>query len=175
KPAVNLDEIPISQWNRDDVAQWFQQNKIMPELYKLYQFEDGSELLTYAATILDENVLTLEQQLYSQAYSQANNGKVLLTPPFSRFTNALRKLHYDTKLKMQKSPIVVEPIVMNASNSIGDQKDQNEDGLFNRFINAVAYKHRPNRETIEPNNKIPKLAHLFYLTNKLHRNTEEYL
>ncbi|CAF4648696.1 unnamed protein product, partial [Rotaria magnacalcarata] len=34
--------------------------------------------------------------------------------------------------------------------------------------------HRPNRETIEPNNKIPKLAHLFYITKKLHRNNEEY-
>lgn len=56
-----------------------------------------------------------------------------------------------------------------------DQKDQNEDGLFNRFIIAVAYKYRPNRETIEPNNKIPKLSHLFYLTKKLHRNTEEYI
>lgn len=39
---------------------------------------------------------------------------------------------------------------------------------------AVAFKHRPNRETIEPNDKIPKLAHLFYLTKKLHRNAEEY-
>ncbi|CAF3310139.1 unnamed protein product [Rotaria socialis] len=56
-----------------------------------------------------------------------------------------------------------------------DQKDRNEDGLFNRFIIAVAYKYRPNRETIEPNNKIPKLSHLFYLTKKLHRNTEEYV
>ncbi|CAF1475234.1 unnamed protein product [Rotaria sp. Silwood1] len=93
----------------------------MPELYKLYQFEDGPELLTYAATILDENVLKLEQQLYSQAYSQANDGKVLLTPPFSRFTNALRKLHYDTELKMQKSAIGAEPIIMNASNSVGVQ------------------------------------------------------
>lgn len=55
-----------------------------------------------------------------------------------------------------------------------DQKDQNEDGLFNRFLIAVAYKHHPNRETIEPNNKIPKLAHLFYLTKKLHGNPEEY-
>ena len=56
-----------------------------------------------------------------------------------------------------------------------DQRDQNEGGLFNRFIIAVSYKHRPNRETIEPNNKIPKLAHLFYITKKLHRNTEEYI
>ncbi|CAF1031523.1 unnamed protein product [Adineta steineri] len=56
-----------------------------------------------------------------------------------------------------------------------DQKDQNDDGLFNRFLIAVAYKHRPNREIIEPNKKIPKLGHLFYLTKKLHRNTEEYI
>ncbi|CAF1497803.1 unnamed protein product, partial [Adineta steineri] len=56
-----------------------------------------------------------------------------------------------------------------------DQKDQNDDGLFNRFLIAVAYKHRPNREIIEPNQKIPKLGHLFYLTKKLHRNTEEYI
>ncbi|CAF1261540.1 unnamed protein product [Rotaria sordida] len=117
KPAINLDEKPISQWNKDDVAQWFQQNKIMLELYKLYQFEDGLELLTYAATILDDNVLKSEQQLYSQAYSQANNGKVLLTPPFSRFMNALRKLHNDAELKTQKSTIVVEPIIMNGSSS----------------------------------------------------------
>ncbi|CAF1671011.1 unnamed protein product [Rotaria magnacalcarata] len=55
-----------------------------------------------------------------------------------------------------------------------DLKDQNDDGLFNRFLIAIAYKHRPNRETIEPNNKIPKLAHLFYITKKLHRNNEEY-
>ncbi|CAF1391213.1 unnamed protein product [Rotaria sordida] len=121
KSAINLDEKPISQWNRDDVAQWFQQNKIMPELYKLYEFEDGPELLTYARTILNENVLKLEQQLYSQAYSQTNNGKVLLTPPFLRFTNALRKLHYDAELKMQKSTIVVEPIIMNASNTVGSK------------------------------------------------------
>ncbi|CAF2253308.1 unnamed protein product [Rotaria magnacalcarata] len=62
-----------------------------------------------------------------------------------------------------------------ASLKCQDQKDHAEDGLFNRFIIAVAYKHRPNRETIEPNDKIPKLAHLFYLTKKLHRSTEEYV
>ncbi|CAF4184513.1 unnamed protein product [Rotaria magnacalcarata] len=50
-----------------------------------------------------------------------------------------------------------------ASLKCQDQKDQAEDGLFNRFIIAVPYKHRPNRETIEPNDQIPKLAHLFYL------------
>jgi hypothetical protein len=56
-----------------------------------------------------------------------------------------------------------------------EQKDQNDDGLFNRFLIAVAFKYRPNRETIEPNDQIPKLAHLFYLTKKLHRNTVEYV
>ncbi|CAF3370765.1 unnamed protein product [Rotaria sp. Silwood2] len=53
-------------------------------------------------------------------------------------------------------------------------QDQNDDGLFNRFLIAVAYKNRPNRDIVEPNNKIPKLTHLFYITKKLHRNIEEY-
>jgi len=55
-----------------------------------------------------------------------------------------------------------------------DQKDLNDDGLFNRFLIAVAYKNKPNRNIIEPDVKIPKLGHLFYLTKKLHRNIEEY-
>ncbi len=56
-----------------------------------------------------------------------------------------------------------------------DQKDQNDDGLFNRFLISVAFKYRPNRETVEPNDQIPKLGHLFYLTKKLHRNAVEYV
>ncbi|CAF1477013.1 unnamed protein product [Adineta ricciae] len=53
-------------------------------------------------------------------------------------------------------------------------KEGNEDGLFNRFLIAIAYKHRPNRESIAANDKVPKLPHLFFLTRKLHRNIEEY-
>ena len=45
-------------------------------------------------------------------------------------------------------------------------KEATEDGLFNRFLIAIAYKHRPNRETAEANDKIPKLGHLFFLTKK---------
>ena len=56
-----------------------------------------------------------------------------------------------------------------------DQRDQNDDGLFNRFLIAVAYKYRPSRESIEINDQIPKLAHLFYLTKKRHRNPVEYV
>lgn len=56
-----------------------------------------------------------------------------------------------------------------------DQRDQNDDGLFNRFLIAIAYKYRPSRESIETNDQIPKLAHLFYLTKKLHRNAVEYV
>jgi hypothetical protein len=53
--------------------------------------------------------------------------------------------------------------------------DQNEEGLFVRFLIAVAFKHRPLPDTVEANDKIPKLNHLFYLTKKLHQNTEEYV
>ncbi|CAF1368144.1 unnamed protein product [Rotaria sordida] len=53
-------------------------------------------------------------------------------------------------------------------------QDQNDDGLFNRFLIAIAYKNRPNRDMVESDNKIPKLTHLFYITKKLHHNIEEY-
>jgi hypothetical protein len=56
-----------------------------------------------------------------------------------------------------------------------DLKEATEDGLFNRFLIAIAYKHRPNRETVGASDKIPKLGHLFFLTKKLHRNIEEYI
>lgn len=55
-----------------------------------------------------------------------------------------------------------------------EQRDQNDDGLFNRFLIAVAYKHRPLRETPNSNVQIPKVTHLFYLTKKLHANETIY-
>ena len=66
-------------------------------------------------------------------------------------------------------------ILLGVSVKSSDPRDQNDDGLFNRFLIAVAYKYRPNRESIETNDQIPKLAHLFYLTKKLHKNTVEYV
>lgn len=56
-----------------------------------------------------------------------------------------------------------------------DNKEPSEDGLFNRFIIAVAYKHRPSRERPEKNQQIPSLSHLFYITKKLHdKSPQEY-
>jgi hypothetical protein len=63
------------------------------ELCGLYDFEDGNELLTYAPSVLTDAKSQYEYQICSRAYSQANNGKILLTNKFTRFVNALQKLY----------------------------------------------------------------------------------
>lgn len=56
-----------------------------------------------------------------------------------------------------------------------ENKEPNEDGLFNRFLIAVAYKNRPVRDRPEKNERIPTLSHLFYLTKKLHdKSPQQY-
>ncbi|CAF3678229.1 unnamed protein product [Rotaria sp. Silwood1] len=50
----------------------------------------------------------------------------------------------------------------------------NDDGLFNRFLISVGYKQKPHRDCPPPDNKIPKLAHLFFYTHQLHKQTREY-
>ncbi|CAF2824721.1 unnamed protein product [Rotaria sp. Silwood2] len=52
--------------------------------------------------------------------------------------------------------------------------ETNDDGLFNRFLISVGYKQKPNRDCPPPDNKIPKLEHLFYYTHQLHKQTREY-
>ncbi|CAF3137818.1 unnamed protein product [Rotaria sp. Silwood2] len=52
--------------------------------------------------------------------------------------------------------------------------ESNDDGLFNRFLITVAFKRKPKRDCVPPDNKIPKLSHLFYYTNQLHKQTQEY-
>lgn len=56
-----------------------------------------------------------------------------------------------------------------------ENKEPCEDGLFNRFLIAVAYKNRPVRDRPEKNEKIPTLSHLFYLNKKLHdKSPQQY-
>jgi hypothetical protein len=50
----------------------------------------------------------------------------------------------------------------------------NDDGLFNRFLVAVAFKRTPIRDCAPPDNTIPKLSHLFFYTKLLHKDEQEY-
>ncbi len=52
--------------------------------------------------------------------------------------------------------------------------ESNDDGLFNRFLISVGFKRKPNRDCPPPDNKIPKLVHLFYYTHQLHKQQQEY-
>lgn len=52
--------------------------------------------------------------------------------------------------------------------------ESNDDGLFNRFLFATAFKRVPVQDCPSPSDAIPKLAHLFYLTSILHKNQMEY-
>ncbi len=106
---INLDEKPVSEWNKEYVFQWFQQNEILPELYKLHPFKDGSELLNYATRILNEQKVDAHCNNYSQAYTQTSNGKILLIPQFLRFVDALRKLYNDNESKSRME--VVQPFI----------------------------------------------------------------
>ena len=52
--------------------------------------------------------------------------------------------------------------------------ETNDDGLFNRFIFAVAFRRTPMENCPAPADVIPKLAHLFYLTRLLHKEQLDY-
>ncbi|CAF0891190.1 unnamed protein product [Rotaria sordida] len=113
KPTINLFEKPIRAWKSDDVAQWFQQNRILPELCVLYDFDDGSELLNYYNNISTDEKSNTQYQIYSQAYSQENNGKILLPHQFTRFVTALRKLYIEHDPKSETT--ATQPIIYTSS------------------------------------------------------------
>ena len=92
-PTIDLFQKPIDQWNKADIIIWFQQNKILPEICTLYDFEDGNELLMYVPSVSTDEKSKYEYQICSQAYSQANNGKILMTHKFARFVNVLKRIY----------------------------------------------------------------------------------
>ncbi len=91
--TIDLSQKPIDQWNKTDITIWFQQNKILPKICALYDFEDGNELLMYVPSVSTDEKSKYEYQICSQAYSQANNGKILMTHKFARFVNALKRIY----------------------------------------------------------------------------------
>ncbi|CAF2900118.1 unnamed protein product [Rotaria sp. Silwood2] len=111
--AINLFEKPIRAWKSDDLAHWFQQNRILPKLCTLYDFDEGSELLNYYNNISTDEKSNIQYQIYSQAYSQENNGKILLPHQFARFVTALRKLYIEHDLKSKTA--AAQPVINSSS------------------------------------------------------------
>ena len=85
----------INQWNKNNVKQWFDENGIMIELYSMCQFDDGSELFSFAKILLEDE--TAQYKSYSAEFSKLHNGRTLLLHQFNKFANALRKLYNEQK------------------------------------------------------------------------------
>jgi hypothetical protein len=92
RPKTNLSQKPVEQWVKSDIKQWFQENKTSMDLYNLYQFEDGNQLLSYAASLSNDEKIELQRQMYSDEFADVYKGKRLLPHQFTTFANALRKL-----------------------------------------------------------------------------------
>ncbi|CAF1003448.1 unnamed protein product [Didymodactylos carnosus] len=96
---------PVEQWNKNDVSQWFEYNEILVEIQDLYKFKDGSELLSYAPSLLADE--KLQYQIYSKTFSKKNNGEDLLPHEYTKFVNALRKLYEKTIEKSKPVKVAV--------------------------------------------------------------------
>ena len=61
-------------------------------LCKLYNFENGTQLLNYASIFSNDDEIELQRQIYYDAFAEMYNGKRLLPHRFITFAYALRKL-----------------------------------------------------------------------------------
>ncbi|CAF1478853.1 unnamed protein product [Adineta steineri] len=80
----------IISWDKADIKQWINENEIMIELYNICQFIDGSELLSFAKVLQDDE--KVQYKSYAEEFSKRYNGKSLLLHQFNKFANCLRKL-----------------------------------------------------------------------------------
>jgi hypothetical protein len=106
--AINLSQKPIEEWNSADILQWFQQNEILMELYKLFQFSNGSELLSFAKALSKEE--QSQYHSYAEEFAKVYNGQRLLLHQFNKFTDALQKLIYE--YNKQKPPPAIKPVTV---------------------------------------------------------------
>jgi hypothetical protein len=104
-PRTDLSYKSVQQWNKNDIKQWWQDNGIILELYDLYQFIDGSELLSYAKTLSEDD--KTHYKIYAEEFNKLYNGKTLLLHQFNRFANALRKLLNEQD---QHKELIFQPI-----------------------------------------------------------------
>ncbi len=90
---IDLSQKSVEQWDTRDIEQWFQENNICMNLCKLYNFENGTQLLNYASTFSNnDDKIELQRQIYYDAFAEMYKGKRLLPHQFITFAYASRKL-----------------------------------------------------------------------------------
>ena len=99
--ATKHSQKPVEQWNKADIKEWYQQNEIILDLYNLCQFSDGSELLSFAKVLLEDE--KAQYKSYAEEFPKLYGGKTLLLHQFNKFSNALRKLNSEQNKRIPGS------------------------------------------------------------------------
>jgi len=75
----------------------------------LCQFNDGSELLSYAKILLEDE--KAQYKSYAEEFPKLYSGKTLLLHQFNKFSNALRKLinEQNQRILTVKSTSITSP------------------------------------------------------------------
>lgn len=89
-------------WDKENIQQWFEENELLIELCHLYQFHDGSELLSYGQLLFQDEKTHFQN--YSQEF-QRQFHKTLLPHQFHKFVNSLQKLtNEQNRSKLHSTP-----------------------------------------------------------------------
>jgi hypothetical protein len=84
------------------------------DLCNLYQFEDGTQLLSYADTLSNDEKIELQRQIYSDEFAELYKGKRLLPHQFTTFVCALRKLS-SKQVKTESKQTINHPATQKAA------------------------------------------------------------
>ena len=87
---VTVDLPPVSQWTPVNIRHWFNQQGILEQIYYLYGFRSGIEMLDYAQTLSEDR--DMQQKTYSQVFTQKYQGQLLPPHEFTRFAKAMEEL-----------------------------------------------------------------------------------
>ena len=86
------------------------------ELYNLYQFENGAQLLSYAGSLSNEEKIESQCKVYSDEFAKVYQDRRLLPHQFTIFAYALRKLSLEQS-KTETKQLVNNPSTGKASDT----------------------------------------------------------
>ncbi|CAF3517380.1 unnamed protein product [Rotaria sp. Silwood1] len=89
KSNRNYSKIPVEQWKKENIAQYFDDNYIHQELIDLYDFRHGIDLLLYRQCLRPD--WQIEYNAISERYEEKYNTK-LYRDQFVRFVGAVHRL-----------------------------------------------------------------------------------
>lgn len=86
----NRTDRSVLKWTQNDIRHWFDEHNIMPEIYDLYKFKTGAQMITYAEFL--QNDMQKQYERYAIRYSRQHSGEELSEHEFALFVGALRQL-----------------------------------------------------------------------------------